>query len=66
MARVANTDGLGVSLYTAPPTGARPPRGLPEAARVAIVESSGSDWSHVRAPNGLDGWVPTRYLAADR
>ena len=63
-AQVANTDGLGVILYTAPRTGARSPRGLLEGARVTVVEASGSDWIRVRAANGLDGWVPTRYLAA--
>lgn len=62
-ARVANTDGVGVVLYTAPRTGGRSPRGLLEGARVTVVEAPGQEWARVRAPNGLDGWVPTRYLA---
>ena len=65
-ARVVNTDGLGVILYGAPRNGARTPRGLLEGARVTVVEASGSDWARVRAPNGLDGWVPAQYVAADR
>ena len=65
-ARVVNTDGLGVILYGAPRSGARTPRGLLEGARVTVVEASGPDWARVRAPNGLDGWVPTRSVAADR
>lgn len=62
-ARVTNTDGVGVILHTAPRTGARAPRGLLEGAQVTIVEASGADWARVRTQNGLDGWVPTRYLA---
>lgn len=65
-ARVVNTDGLGVILYGAPRSGARTPRGLLEGARVTVIEASGPDWARVRAPNGLDGWVPARYVAADR
>ena len=65
-ARIANTDGLGVVLYTAPRAGARSPRGLLEGASVTVVEASGADWTRVRALSGLDGWVPTRYLVADR
>lgn len=65
-ARVANTEGVGVILHTAPRTGARAPRGLLEGAQVTIVEASGADWVRVRTQNGLDGWVPTRYLAPTR
>ncbi len=61
--RVANTDGAGVVLRAAPSDGARVPRGLLEGTRVQVLERSGDQWVHVRADNGLEGWVPPRYLA---
>jgi hypothetical protein len=61
--RVANTDGVGVVLHTAPSRAARVPRGLFEGTRVTLIERSGDDWAHVRAENGQEGWVPTQYLA---
>ncbi len=61
--RVANTDGLGVVLRTAPSDGARVPRGLMEGTRVTVLDRSGDAWVLVRAENGQEGWVPPRYLA---
>lgn len=60
--RVVNTDGEGVVLRSAPQANARTPRGLLEGALVTVIGRSGSDWVHVRADNGLDGWVPGHYL----
>jgi SH3-like domain-containing protein len=61
-ARVSNTDGLGVVLRASPRMEDRTPRGLLEGATVTVVERSGSDWFRVRGDNGLEGWVPARYL----
>jgi uncharacterized protein YgiM (DUF1202 family) len=60
--RVANTDGVGVVLHTAPRQDARVPRGLLEGARVTVLERSDDEWAHVRADNGQEGWVPLKYL----
>jgi hypothetical protein len=62
-ARVANTDNLGVVLRTAPKIEARVPRGLLEGAAVTVLDRADSEWAHVRADNGQQGWVPIRYLA---
>ena len=62
-ARVANTDNLGVVLRTAPKLEARVPRGLLEGAAVTVLDRADAEWAHVRADNGQQGWVPTRYLA---
>jgi hypothetical protein len=61
--RVANTDGLGVVLHTAPDRSARVPRGLMEGARVTVLQRRGSEWALVRAENGQEGWVGAAYLA---
>jgi hypothetical protein len=60
--QIANTDGLGVVLHTAPSPDARVPRGLLEGTAVLVVERSGSDWARVRADNGQEGWVGAQYL----
>ena len=63
-ARVANTDGVGVVLRSEPRLDARTPRGLPDGAQVTVLERSGADWARVRAESsGLEGWVPSQYLA---
>jgi SH3 domain-containing protein len=62
--RVANTDGLGVVLASAPRQGARTPRGLREGTRVTLLQRAGDEWALVRADHGLDGWIPTHYLAS--
>jgi hypothetical protein len=62
-AQVAHTDGLGVVLRTAPRADARVPRGLLDGARVTILERPDGEWAHVRAENGLEGWMPVQYLA---
>ena len=60
--RVANTDGVGVVLHSAPRQDARVPRGLLEGTRVTVLERSDDEWAHVRADNGQEGWVPLKYL----
>ena len=62
--RVANTDGVGVVLHTAPRRDARVPRGLMEGARVTVVERVGTEWARVRSDDGQEGWVGASYLAA--
>jgi hypothetical protein len=61
-AQVVNTDNQGVILRTAPRPDARVPRGLMEGSRVSVVDRSGPEWVHVRGDNGLEGWIPARYL----
>jgi hypothetical protein len=61
--RIAHTDGRGVVLRTAPRADARVPRGLLEGTRVTVLGSEGATWVHVRAESGLDGWIPSQYLA---
>jgi hypothetical protein len=60
--RVANTDGVGVVLHTAPRKDARVPRGLLEGARATVLERGPDDWVRVRGENGQEGWVPAQYL----
>jgi hypothetical protein len=62
--RVANTDGVGVVLHTAPRRDARVPRGLMEGARVTVVERMGTEWARVRSDDGQEGWVGAAYLVA--
>jgi SH3-like domain-containing protein len=61
--KVANTDGAGVVLRNSPRDADRSRNGLLDGALVYVVERSGTDWVHVRADNGLEGWLPTRYVA---
>ena len=60
--KVANTDGAGVVLRNSPRDADRSAKGLMDGASVSVVERSGSDWVHVRADNGQEGWVPARYV----
>jgi SH3-like domain-containing protein len=60
--KVANTDGAGVVLRTSPRDADKTKTGLMDGAAVTVVERSGSDWVHVRADNGQEGWVPARYV----
>jgi SH3-like domain-containing protein len=55
--RVANTDGLGVALRTAPDGDRLPGKGYDEGATVTVIERSG-DWARIRGPDGREGWVP--------
>lgn len=61
--RVANTDGMGVVLHTAPSRDARVPRGLIEGTSVTVLERVGSEWAHVRSDSGQEGWIGAAYLA---
>jgi|SRR5579859_3576975 len=60
--RVANTDGVGVVLRNSPRDDDKSTRGLLDGANVSVVERNGSDWVHVHADNGQDGWIPARYV----
>jgi SH3-like domain-containing protein len=60
--KIANTDGAGVVMRTSPRDADRSRSGLMDGAGVSVVERSGSDWVHIRADNGQEGWVPTRYV----
>jgi SH3-like domain-containing protein len=63
-AMIANTDGAGVVLRNSPNDGDRRPAGFLDGTNVTILERSGTDWVRVRADNGQQGWIPSRYLAA--
>lgn len=60
--RVANTDGLGVALHTAPGGDRLPEKGYDEGATVTVIGQSG-DWVHIRGADGRDGWVPAVTLS---
>lgn len=61
--RIANTDGAGVVLRNSPNDGDRRPAGFLDGTNVTVVARSGNDWVQVRADNGLQGWIPARYVA---
>jgi hypothetical protein len=63
-ATVAHTDGQGVVLRASPQAKDLTPRGFMDGAKVTIVRREGSDWVLVRGDNGLEGWIPARYLAS--
>lgn len=63
---IANTEGVGVVLRSEPRENARVPRGLLEGTHVTVLEHSGDTWVHVRAENGLEGWIPSTYLQPAR
>ena len=62
--KIANTDGAGVVLRNSPNDGDRRPAGFLDGTNVTVVERAGNDWVQVRADNGLQGWIPARYVAA--
>ena len=61
--KVANTEGAGVVLRNSPNDADRRPAGFLDGTLVTVLERVGSDWVHVRADNGQQGWIPARYLA---
>jgi hypothetical protein len=61
--KVANTDGQGVVFRASPRMEDRTAAGLREGTVVGVLERSGADWVRVRADNGQEGWIPSRYLA---
>jgi hypothetical protein len=60
--RVANTDGQGVVLRASARDDDRTPSALVEGTTVSVLEMSGTDWVHVHADSGLEGWIPSKYL----
>jgi SH3-like domain-containing protein len=62
--RIANTGGAGVVLRNSPNDGDRRPAGFLDGTNVTVVGRAGNDWVQVRADNGLQGWIPARYVAA--
>lgn len=61
-ARVANTEGQGVVLYSAPRQNARQPAGLLEGTPVTVLEVSGAEWARVQSDARKTGWVKAAYL----
>lgn len=59
---IANTDGLGVLLRTAPNDQARSQRALRDGTAVRVLERSG-DYLRVQAADGTEGWVPAQYVS---
>lgn len=62
-ARVANTDGVGVVLYSAPRPSARQPAGLMEGISVTVLDLEGAEWARVQSDSRKTGWVRAEYLA---
>jgi hypothetical protein len=64
MVWVGNTDGEGVYLRATPAMADRL-RAYPDRTPLTIidvdVEAEGMTWHHVRAPDGLEGYVPAMY-----
>jgi hypothetical protein len=59
--RIADTDGVGVALRSAPNEHSRTRSALAEGAVADALEST-SGYVRVRAADGREGWVPERYL----
>lgn len=49
------------SLYTGPAKFDSPIMNLYEGTKIKIIETRG-DWTYVKAPNGIKGWVRSKYL----
>ena len=64
--RIGNTDGVGVVLRNSPNDADRSRTGLTDGTGITVLERSGQDWVRVHADNGAEGWIPARYLSADR
>lgn len=62
-ARIANTDGVGVVLYSAPRPNARQPAGLMEGTTVTVLERVDTEWARVQADNRQAGWIHAEFLA---
>lgn len=64
---VANTDGEGVYVRQTPAM-ADKVRAYPDGTALTVigddVDGDGRHWKHVRAPDGLDGYVPSTYTDA--
>ena len=50
-------------LRNSPNDGDRRPAGFLDGTNVTVVERSGNDWVRVRADNGMQGWIPARYVS---
>jgi hypothetical protein len=63
--KVANTGGVGAILRADPPKG-RQVGALREGTVLQVIEHQtlpdGSEWLHVRTPDGLEGWVFSRLV----
>lgn len=64
---VAHTDGEGVYIRTTPVMSDRA-HAYPDGTALSIVgadvDGDGQHWKHVKAPDGLDGYVPSIYTDA--
>jgi len=61
---VGNTDGQGVYVRTTPVMAdrARPyPDGTPLTVVGEDVDGDGQHWKHIETPDGVEGYVPSRY-----
>ena len=64
--KVANTGGIGAILRADPPRG-RQVAGLRDGTVLQVLERSevdGSEWLKVKTPEGVEGWVFSRLVAA--
>jgi hypothetical protein len=65
--KVANTGGLGAILRADPPRG-RQVANLRDGTVLQVIEHQqlpdGSEWLHVRTPDGAEGWIFSRLVSA--
>lgn len=54
-----------ITLRTGPGTDHKILRMLPSGQQVEILNSEG-DWSYVRLPEGMEGWLLTRFISAEK
>jgi hypothetical protein len=63
--KIANTGGLGAILRSDPPKG-RQVAALRDGTVLDVIEHQdvdGSEWLHVRTPDGTEGWVFSKLVA---
>ena len=67
--KVANTGGLGAILRADPPSG-KQVAALREGTVLGVIEHKtlpdGSEWLHVRTPDGVENWVYSRLVVTDQ
>jgi hypothetical protein len=66
--KIANTGGVGAILRSDPPTG-RQVTALRDGTLLQVLEhrtlNDGTEWLRVRTPDGVEGWVYSRLVAAE-
>jgi hypothetical protein len=67
--KVANTGGVGAILRAEPPKGPQV-AALRDGTVLDVIEHrqlpDGSEWLHVKTPDGVEGWIFSRLVSADQ